>query len=67
MKNTGICPKCESQEIVHVAEMGYHYIPISTFKGVAIARYICTHCGYCEEWIDSPEDREKLKDRYNAN
>ena len=66
MKNTHQCPKCQSQDIIHVPNLDFHHIPISMFKMVSIARYICASCGFCEEWIDSPEDRQKLKDYYQS-
>jgi hypothetical protein len=68
MKNTSICPKCQSNDILRIpGEMGYagsgNNIPIG-LKAIMIARYLCCSCGFSEEWIDSEEDIEKLEKKY---
>ncbi len=65
MKNTHICPKCNSNDILRVEGIheGYgagNIIRISLLmKWVGVNRYICCNCGFVEEWIDK-EDIEKL-------
>lgn len=66
MKNTKICPKCKSDNIVRFD--GYNgtnfsgnslkvgIIPQST---VNVNRYVCCSCGFTEEWIDM-EDMDMI-------
>lgn len=67
MKRSRKCPKCSSMEIVRVAG-GYgsreNNIVLGLFGSVPIARYICTNCGFTEEWVDSQEDRAELKKKF---
>lgn len=70
MKNTKKCPKCNSFEIVVVegrpgAGTGANNIPMKAFSRVVlISRYVCTACGYSEEWVDEKDDLERLKKHY---
>lgn len=45
MKNTAICPKCGSEDIVSVPYREY------IMFGVKPQRYICRRCGFSETWI----------------
>lgn len=68
MKNTRICPKCNSNDILLIPGYEGAYgsgnnIPASFFKSVKVNRYLCCVCGYSEEWIDR-EDIVKLKKKY---
>lgn len=71
MKNTKICPKCNSNKIIRIPGGTGAYgvgnnIPAGFLKGtVNVSRYMCCDCGYTEEWIDSKEDIRKLKEKYN--
>ncbi len=72
MKNNKVCPKCSSTDILRVHARSGHdnRVPIPGllglgFKRITITRYICGSCGYCEEWVDSQEDLQKLKDGYD--
>ena len=31
---------------------------------VKVTRYLCSNCGYVEEWIDDPSDIQRLKNKY---
>ena len=72
MKNTKTCPKCNSQDIIHVpgTTVGttfHNYIPaglLPVFSSIPVTRYVCSQCGFSEEWIDSPADLEKLRQKY---
>lgn len=69
MKESNKCPKCDSSDIVRIdGGMGENQNNISTgmtiFSYVPVNRYVCVDCGFTEEWIDSPEDRAKLKKRF---
>ena len=70
MKNTKICTKCGSTDIVRFDGMvgGYgagNNIYISALRAVKVNRYICCRCGFCEEWIDR-EELEKVKNSKKA-
>lgn len=71
MKNTKICPKCNSDKIIRIpGETGAYgvgnNIRVGFLKGtVNVSRYMCCNCGYTEEWIDSKEDIRKLEEKYN--
>ncbi|OGN89927.1 MAG: hypothetical protein A2Y88_10945 [Chloroflexi bacterium RBG_13_48_10] len=70
MKNNA-CPKCGSNEIIRIPGQAGAYgsgnnIPVGFWitSAIKVTRYLCGHCGFSEEWIDSPEDLEKLKEKY---
>ena len=67
MKNTRICPKCSSSDILRfdgytgAYGSGNNMMTGNTvFSTVSVNRYVCCECGYTEEWIDK-EDIEKVK------
>jgi hypothetical protein len=31
---------------------------------VGVTRFLCSRCGYSEEWVESPADIEKLRKKY---
>jgi hypothetical protein len=74
MKNANACPKCQAKDIIRIPGWvgGYgsgNNIPVKTFSlgmsgWVPVARYVCSRCGYTEEWIDNKDDIEKLKKKY---
>lgn len=71
MRNNIACPKCGLTNIVKAPDVrgsgtGANVINIPGFfsVGVVISRYICTDCGYSEEWIDKKEDLEKIRNTF---
>jgi predicted nucleic-acid-binding Zn-ribbon protein len=74
MKNTNVCPKCNSSEIIQLAgsgldSFGGDYVVVSKWTNierVPITRYICASCGFSEHWVDSAEDLAKIVKRYTA-
>ena len=73
MKNSGICPKCGSGDILKVLSYTNRFgggdviltdntLPV-WLCGVEVPRYVCCACGYSEEWID-PKNLLKLKKQY---
>ena len=71
MKTTSKCPKCASSEIVRIpgrtgAFGSGNNIPLGTtvFSSIPVSRYLCSRCGYSEEWVDSDSDLQKLRDKY---
>lgn len=76
MKKSGHCPKCDSQDILRVPGWTGTYgsgnfvlLGIGRlFPGKAkIARYVCTQCGFCEDWVDEPVELEKVKAQYEKS
>jgi len=72
MKNTKICPKCNSMHIVRVDGYSGPYgsgnnimVGATIFSAVNVNRYICCACGYTEEWIDK-NDLEKIANSRKA-
>lgn len=73
MKNTRICPKCGSSDIIVVDGYAGAYgtgnnimTGMSIFSAVNVNRYICCSCGFTEEWIDKG-DIEKVKESRKAH
>ena len=64
MKDTGRCPKCSSAALIVIDNtMGKQLTPvrIGPFTVASTARYICTDCGYMEEWLVNEKDLKKLR------
>jgi len=57
MKKTNKCPKCDSTKIItvdHGSVDSRSFATIGIFRIISVKRYVCTECGYIEEWIDPP-------------
>ncbi len=72
MKNTRRCPKCGSNDIFVVEGFsGPHgmgnniQIGATIFSAIPVDRYICSNCGYSEEWI-RVEDIQRAKESKRA-
>ena len=66
MKNSKMCPKCQSVDIVRIDGYAGAYgagnnvmVGMSIFSAVNVNRYVCCNCGFTEEWIDK-EDIAKI-------
>lgn len=73
MKTTGTCPKCGSQELIRIPGMignsgAGNNIPVgwTIFSSVKVTRFLCSRCGFSEEWVESPDDIEKIRKRYGG-
>jgi len=71
MKNTGQCPKCQSTVILRIEGATGAYgagnnisTGMTVFSSVPVTRFLCTECGFSEEWIDSHEHIAKLVKKY---
>ena len=72
MKDSKMCPKCRSTDIIRLPGdvRGYgagNNVVVGkwlSMKLVLVTRYLCGSCGFSEEWIDSPDDIAKIKERY---
>ena len=70
MKKSKQCPKCGSRDILRVeGSVGPNLsgnnlkMGATIFSAIPLPRYVCTGCGYAEEWVDSRDLyqlREKL-------
>ncbi|HRO07687.1 MAG TPA: hypothetical protein PK611_00405 [Saprospiraceae bacterium] len=71
MKISNTCPKCLGNQIAVIEGgtfKGNVYNTISlTFNVIYLTRYVCTQCGYCENYIDSPSDLETIKRKFLRN
>jgi ribosomal protein S27AE len=66
MKNNKKCPKCNSSAIGRKRGSpvlnSWSRISINlTSLDVWITRFVCTECGYIEEWIENPSDLKRFK------
>lgn len=71
MKKSDTCPKCNSKDIVQIPGWGngprfWNYIRAgwTIFSIVPVTRYLCSNCGFSEEWIDDPQDIKMLKEKF---
>ncbi len=70
MKETCVCQKCNSTEILRIEGSSGAYgagnniqVGLTNFSAVLVHRYVCCNCGYSEEWIDR-EDIKRLEKKY---
>ncbi len=63
MKSTGICPKCSSKKLAIIkSEFGtYNQIKIDKYDLVNLTRYICSTCGYIEQYVADEESLTYLQ------
>lgn len=71
MKNTKRCSKCDSKSIIripgNISSFGSgNNIIWGNIKrdGVDVSRYLCSECGFLEEWIDDLADIKKIVKKY---
>jgi predicted nucleic acid-binding Zn ribbon protein len=72
MKNNNQCPKCNSTDILKIiGRPGYGHTGTANIilagifrRSVPVTRYLCTSCGYSEEWVEKKKDIQKLIDEY---
>lgn len=73
MKNSHICPKCGGNDIIRVPGNVGSYgvgnniqVGWTNFSAVLVDRYVCSSCGYSEEWINL-EDISALKKKFSRD
>ncbi len=64
MRYTHQCPKCSSHNVVEVKGSNmnqYQKIPLNkwSLKNAILDRYICTDCGYTEEFVQLTDNFKK--------
>ena len=64
MRN-GVCPKCGAQT-VHVGKGGGYRggVVIAPFTRSQITMYICTNCGYLEEYLEQQYELSMIAARW---
>jgi predicted nucleic-acid-binding Zn-ribbon protein len=72
LKTTGTCPKCESRDVIRIVgsigEGGNNITAgMTIWSCVLVTRFLCSQCGYSEEWIESPADLMKLRKKYGSS
>ena len=62
MKSSGICPKCSSKKIAIIpSKIGtYNAIKVDMFGFANLTRFICTSCGYMEQYVGDEKSMQKL-------
>lgn len=65
MNTHDTCGKCGSSDLLEVPMTPGEHSHIVTgarvLKDVAVTKYVCTDCGYIEQWVNSGSDLETLK------
>jgi len=63
MKSSGVCPKCSSSKVAVIpSELGtYNAIKVDMFGLANLTRYICTACGYMEQYVADEKALLKLR------
>jgi predicted nucleic-acid-binding Zn-ribbon protein len=63
MKSTSVCPKCSSKKIATIpSELGtYNVIKVDMFGFAKLTRYICTSCGYLEQYVADEKSLTSLR------
>ena len=65
MKTTGRCPKCGTTQIVAIpsASGAYNEIKVDASHAAGVTRYVCTACGYIEQYVADKAALGKLSQR----
>ncbi len=62
--NEGICPKCAQATVYAVTQRDYERtLAVSAFKAVQMTHFICISCGYVEQYVLDPADRQKIEQK----
>ena len=71
MKFGNQCPKCQSKDVVELKGSRYNtqnfvYLNSWGTKYLILDRYLCTRCGFTEEYVDVDDKLEKERDELLA-
>jgi len=62
------CGKCAGGELFAIpatpAEHSHIVVGERLMRNIYIRRYVCTDCGYVEEWLRDAQDLKTLKEEY---
>ncbi|HIU28008.1 MAG TPA: hypothetical protein IAD16_06505 [Candidatus Fimisoma avicola] len=73
MKNNHCCPKCGSAEIKRIPDNGryasgnnIYTTTVTLFGKIPVIRYVCCNCGYVENWVEKPNELDKIRSFFNG-
>ena len=68
MKYSYCCTKCQNSEIAIIQGGTFKCNIYNTvtfgLTTIYLTRYVCTNCGFTENYIDDVKDLQKIKDKY---
>lgn len=71
MKNSGRCPKCDKTDILRIEGEAGRFgqgnniaVGWTALSSILVTRFLCTSCGFSEEWIESPSDIQTLVEKF---
>lgn len=71
MKTDRICVKCGSDDLLRVpglSQSEHHLVTgEKTLHPLRVAKFVCGKCGFIEEWVDSRDDLDKLRQEYQRD
>lgn len=74
MRPAVACVKCGSAAVVRVPAVkggsgagNFILFGLWTSKRVPVTRYVCSACGFCEEWIDDSADVARVVEKFGVN
>jgi len=62
LKISGKCPKCGSSDLFSsLARQEASVVAgMTIFSSIRVTRFVCTACGFIEEWIEGEENLSRL-------
>ena len=68
MKTSGKCPKCGSDKVALIrSKLGtYNQIKTDFSSSVDVTRYICTACGYMEQYVANEKALQDLSSKIGS-
>jgi hypothetical protein len=64
------CSKCESAHLLAIpptpGDHSHIVVGDRLMRTVAVAKYVCTDCGFVEEWVNDTADLGQLKAEYRS-
>jgi hypothetical protein len=64
----GVCTHCGKREVrvspEKLANQSGGWLAVSTFRKVRVRTYCCTACGAVETWVDDPEGRARIAEKW---
>lgn len=64
---SGSCPKCKEQQVYYQEKPLKNprsVVGISSFGQARLQTYICTSCGYVEEYIHDNDDMLRIREKW---
>jgi hypothetical protein len=57
------CTKCDASGLMPFRANGFASIitGLTIFSAVPVVRYVCTTCGFVEDWVEGKANLEKLR------